>query len=229
VVATAPLAIPAPPGYGRAYASTTVLMRSRGTLLPAHAQWRPLVPGTDNQYTGPLFNGPDSEVPLSFPQWTDERGTIRVWAPEPVRLELVAWAGSYPPVKQVIDLLFTEDTEGVVSLQSHISAQNAHPTSSDPGNVLEWRANGLYVPQGAVPPEYLTQDEGDARYTQLGDTAALEDRVTTLEGQVAALLSAQSAQNDLIAALQDQMARHLHEAGDWDYLAGAMTMPEDIP
>jgi Collagen triple helix repeat (20 copies) len=97
-------------GYLSAYVSTSVTVVSRGVLLPAAgALWRPLVPGTDTQYTGPLFSGPASTVPLLFPQQADSRGVIEVWAPEPVRLEIVAWLNGYPADRQVLDLQFTFD------------------------------------------------------------------------------------------------------------------------
>jgi hypothetical protein len=185
-------------GYLQAYASTTVQVVRQGVLRPAaFAQWRPLIPGTDENYLGPLFASPDATLPMTFPATADEGGVIQVWAPEPVRIEISAWLGGYVPVRQVIDLLFTSDEQAATDEIDGLQAQVADLT---------------------------------ARVTALeGDVAVLEDRVTTLDGQVAALLSAQSAQNDLIAALQDQMTRHLHSAGDWDYLGGAMTMPEDIP
>ena len=94
----APLALPstrAEPGYLRAYGTVTVQTVRQGVLCPAaFALWRPLVPGTDTQYTGPLFDAPDSTVPLSFPEVADERGVIEVWAPEPVRIEVVTWIGN---------------------------------------------------------------------------------------------------------------------------------------
>jgi hypothetical protein len=108
VVEPAPLA--AAPGYLRAYAATTVQVARQGVLRPAsHAQWRPLLPGTDDQYTGPLFGDPYGTVPLSFPQAADASGAIEVWAPDPVRVELSVWLDGYPPTRQVIDLLFTAD------------------------------------------------------------------------------------------------------------------------
>lgn len=228
----APLA--APPGYGRAYGTTTVLVSARGVMLPgARAFWRPLVPGTDDQYTGPLFGSPFDAVPLSFPQQADQRGTVQVWAPEPVRIEVVAWMTGFQPVRQILDLLFTEDTQAEADLAAHVVAQNAHPLSADAGNVIEWRPNGLFVPAGAVPPEYVTdaeldaalldyytQAEADARYQPVGDyataaaLAAAEARIATLES--------------LVATLQEQMVTHIHAAGDWDYLGGA-SVPDGTP
>jgi hypothetical protein len=100
----------APPGYLRAYATTSVVVSQQGVLRPgAYAQWRPLVPGTDENYTGPLFASPYDTVALTFPAQADAAGIIRVWAPDPVRLEISAWIGSYVPSRQVLDLLFTED------------------------------------------------------------------------------------------------------------------------
>jgi hypothetical protein len=100
----------APPGYGRAYASVSVQVSRQGVLRPAsHAQWRPLVPGTDTQYTGPLFGSPDAAAPLLFPQEADATGLIEVWAPEPVRVEVSAWIDGYGVARQVLDLQFTED------------------------------------------------------------------------------------------------------------------------
>jgi len=97
-------------GYLQAYASTTVQLVRQGVLRPAsYAQWRPLIPGTDQDYTGPLYGSPDALVALSFPATTDERGVIEVWAPDPVRIEVSAWIGGYVPVRQVLDLLFTAD------------------------------------------------------------------------------------------------------------------------
>jgi hypothetical protein len=289
----------APPGYGRAYASVSVQVSRQGVLRPAaHAQWRPLVPGTDEQYTGPLFGAPDAAAPLLFPQEADTKGLIQVWAPEPVRIEVSAWIDGYGTTRQVLDLLFTEDFSPEqgntlwVPL-SHLTAQNAHPLSGDYGNVIEWRPNGLFVPAGAVPPEYLTQTEGDLRYVNLtgddmtgplalapgdGQTAftflggaygvdvlsgaahlrlwrsitggasrqsvlrviysvpglfvdePLTAPALTVDGVTfASLLTRLSALEAQVATLQTQMTGHLHEAGDWDYLAGAMVMPEDIP
>ena len=137
----------AEPGYLRAYASTTVLVRSRGVLVPAAgAYWRPLVPGTENQYTGPLFSGPYAEAPLLFPQRADAHGDVSVWSPEPVRLELSVWLDGYPPVKQVIDLLFTADTPS--------DAENLDDHLADPGDP--------HAPAG-----YLQKPDADALYLAL--------------------------------------------------------------
>lgn len=139
------ITLAAPPGYLRAYASTTVLVQARGVLVPAAgALWRPLVPGTDDQYTGPLFGSPYDTAPLSFPQATDARGTLTVWAPDPVRVEIVAWITGYAPVKQVIDLLFTEDESAdPQDLADHVAdADNPHAAA---GYLTEPYADGLYL------------------------------------------------------------------------------------
>jgi hypothetical protein len=114
----------APPGYLRAYATTSVVVSQQGVLRPgAYAQWRPLVPGTDENYTGPLFASPYDTVALTFPAQADAAGIIRVWAPDPVRLEISAWIGSYVPSRQVLDLLFTED-ELPVSDESYTKGES---------------------------------------------------------------------------------------------------------
>ena len=135
----------APPGYGRAYGSTTVLVDYRGRLLPASgAQWRPLVPGTDEQYTGPLFGSPDSTVPLSFPALADGTGLIAVWAPEPVRIEVRAWLDGTPPVRQVLDLQFLADAGGdPTGLADHI-ADPADPHALA-GYLTTTKADPLYL------------------------------------------------------------------------------------
>jgi hypothetical protein len=108
-ITVAPQAEPAT-GYLQAYASTTVQLIRLGVLRPAaYAQWRPLIPGTDEHYLGALYASPDATAPLTFPATTDERGLIEVWAPVPVRIEVSAWIAGYAPVRQVLDLLFTED------------------------------------------------------------------------------------------------------------------------
>lgn len=108
-ITVAPQAEPAT-GYLQAYASTTVQLVRLGVLRPAaYAQWRPLIPGTDENYLGALYASPDATAPLTFPATTDERGLIEVWAPVPVRIEVSAWIAGYAPVRQVLDLLFTED------------------------------------------------------------------------------------------------------------------------
>lgn len=142
---TVPAPLAAPPGYGRAYGVTTVLVSSRGVLLPgAGAFWRPLVPGTDEQYTGPLFGSPFDVVPLSFPQTVGQHGTLQVWAPEPVRIEVVAWATGVQPVRQVLDLVFTEDAGGDPGLlELHIDdPENPHAAA---GYLTEPWADSLYL------------------------------------------------------------------------------------
>ena len=152
VAAPEPLAA-APPGFGRAYASVTVLVKSRGVLVPgAFALWRPFTPGTDDQYPGALFGDPYSEVTLSFPQRADANGMIEVWAPEPVRIEFRAWIDGYAPVQTVVDLLFTEDTQASVDLAAHIADPNAHPQY-------------LTVPQADA--RYYTQTQADARFVNV--------------------------------------------------------------
>jgi hypothetical protein len=114
----------APPGYLRAYATTSIQVSRQGVLRPAaYALWRPLVPGTDEPYTGPLFGAPDATVPLLFPAEADATGVIRVWAPDPVRIELSVWSGGYAPVRQVIDLQFTAD-ELPTSDESYTEAES---------------------------------------------------------------------------------------------------------
>jgi len=136
-------------GYKRAYATTTVLVQSRGVLLPAAgASWRPLVPGTDEQYTGPLYRGPEDDVPMYFPQQADERGEIEIWSPEPVRLDLSVWQNGFPAVRQVIDLLLTEDDGG----QSTLDELSGH--IADAGD-----------PHAAAG--YLTKIDGDGFYLSL--------------------------------------------------------------
>jgi hypothetical protein len=95
-----------------AYGSVTVQVNRRGVLCPASfCQWLPYdhAHGGAVQYTGPLFASAGATTPLLFPQQTDANGLIEVWAPEPVRIEVSAWLPGYPTVRQVLDLLFTED------------------------------------------------------------------------------------------------------------------------
>ena len=211
----------APPGYLRAYASTSVQVARQGVLHPAaFAQWRPFVPGTDEQYTGPLFADPFAIAPLLFPARADARGLIQVWAPDPVRIEVGAWLDGYPSVRQVIDLLFTEDTQALVDLSAHVNDPSPHLMSASAGNVAEWRSDGLYVPQGAVPPEYVTE-------TELG--AALVPYITEAETDARyATIAAVAALEARVAALESQMVSHIHAAGDWDYLGGA-SVPDGTP
>jgi hypothetical protein len=158
----------APPGYTRAYAVTSVLVNTRGRLVPASgAQWRPLVPGTDDQYTGPLFGSATDEVPLLFPQRADERGTIEVWSPDPIRLDFAVWLEGYSAVRQVLDLQFTEDVQGEIDLAAHIAAPDDHPLY-----LTQPEADLLYLPLSYTPPPSgITQADADLRYVNTtGDT-----------------------------------------------------------
>lgn len=178
-----------PPGYTRAYATVTALVKTRGVLVPAAgAQWRPLVPTTGEQYTGPLFATPFDTVPMSFPAYADERGIIEVWAPDPVRLDLVFWLPGYAGQHQVTDLLFTEDpgSEAQQDLAGHLADPDPHTQY-----LTEMEGDALYLPidtplggdaytkaesDARYPlktapdpyPQYLTQTEGDARYALSG-------------------------------------------------------------
>jgi hypothetical protein len=117
----------------------------QGVLRPAsYAEWRPLVPGTDNQYTGPLFGTPDATIPLLFPQQADARGLIQVWAPEPVRIEVSCWINGFQPVRKVLDLLFTEDAGAdPTGLLDHIhDPDNPH---AEAGYLTEPAADLLYL------------------------------------------------------------------------------------
>jgi hypothetical protein len=101
---------PVATGYLQAYASTTVQVSRQGVLRPAsYAHWRPLIPGTDTDYAGPLYASPDDVAPMSFPATADAAGVIEAWAPEPVRIEVAAWLNGYAAARQVIDLLYTAD------------------------------------------------------------------------------------------------------------------------
>lgn len=168
----APL-VASPPGYGRAYASVPVQISVHGALRPAaFAQWLPFVPGSSTQYTGPLFGSPDGVTPLLFPQTADDRGVIQVWAPEPVRIEVGAWLPGYPMVRQVLDLLFTEDftkesADGLYAPLSHTTLADQHPEY-----LTEGEGDLRYLPLDYVPPPSgITQDDADLRYVNTaGDT-----------------------------------------------------------
>lgn len=252
VAPPSPLSAPAPPGYGRAYATTTVLIQTRGVLLPAAgAQWRPMIPGTDNQYTGPLFGAPDAEAPLYFPQRADAHGTIQVWAPEPIRLELAVWDMGFEPVRQVIDLLFTADEQAEIDLAAHIANPDPHPQyvlsagdevtgplvvqgnlvalDPDPNNVIAWGPSGL-LSTGSTIDAY-TKVEADERFAPVAhvhDQYATDTDLADATGRISALETALADAVARIATLEAQMVSHIHAAGDWDYLGGA-SIPDGTP
>lgn len=146
------------PGYLRAYAATSVQVSRQGVLRPAaYALWRPLVPGTDEPYTGPLFGSPDDDAPLLFPAEADATGVIRVWAPDPVRIELSVWSGSYAPVRQVIDLQLAAD-ELPASDESYTEAESdlrylklAGGVVSGPLGVAQYQDFGAITSPGGNP------------------------------------------------------------------------------
>ena len=200
-----PLAIPAPPGYGRAHARETVVFRDRGVLVTGkRAWWRPMYPGTGDAYPGPLFATKDSETPMTFPAQTERDGIIEVWAPEPVRLELSVWADHYPGQSVIVTLLFTEDTEGVVLLEDHLADPDPHTQyvlaagdavtgplvvqgnlvdlDPDPNNVLSWGAGGL-MSLGATIDAY-TKVEADAKFVDVAGDSMTGD--LNVDGRVAA-------------------------------------------
>lgn len=165
-----------PPGYARAYATTTVQVVRQGVLRPAaFAQWEALSPGTDGQYLGPLYGDPYNEVVMTFPQRTDERGLIQIWAPEPVRIELRVSVYGYPPVKQVIDLQFTEDPGDTAldALAEH-AADPLDPHAAAGYITLE-EAESTFLTAATGDELFLTQDEADARYAQAAISGMSQD------------------------------------------------------
>lgn len=165
-----------PPGYQRAYATTTVQVVRQGVLRPAtFAQWEALYPGTESQYLGPLYGDPYGETPLVFPQRADERGLIQVWAPEPVRIELRVSVYGYPTVKQVIDLQFTEDPGDTAldALAAHAADTNDPHAAA--GYITMAEAEETFLTPATGDELFLTQEEGDQRYAMAALSGISQD------------------------------------------------------
>ena len=88
-----------------------------------------------------------------------------------------AASGVTKPEGDVYWLNSTGDDEQLGHLALTAASVGGNALAVDPaaGNTLAWGAAGLYVPPApaaVIPPEYLTEAEGDARYAPLGGGSA---------------------------------------------------------
>ena len=165
--ARAPLVVPRAPGFARAFGRATVFGYQRGVTVPLPGVTiTAYAPGTDTPWPDPLYLDESGTVPATFPVSTDTSGAVALWADSEGRLELACTASGYNAQRVVLDLEFPPayvDPAAVVTSVNG-AAGDVVLTAADVGALPD----DYVPPPPVIPPEYLTESEGDLRYLPAG-------------------------------------------------------------